>query len=70
MLGPFEWMKSHLYEFKACVSWMAAQRKNMPTWLDVVPVTEQLRVVTEADSVLFVDIGGGSGHQCAALKER
>ncbi len=69
-LGPFAWMKSHPYEFKAFVAWMTAQRKNMPTWLDVFPVKEQLCVGIQTDSVLFVDIGGGPGHQCVALKER
>lgn len=63
-------MQSHPYEFKAFVSWMTAQRKNMPTWLDVFPVEKHLCGGIQTESVLFVDIGGGPGHQCMALKER
>lgn len=42
----------------------------MPNWLDVFPVGEQLCGNIEAESVFLVDIGGGPGHQCGALKER
>lgn len=69
-LGPFAWMQSHPYEFKAFVSWMTAQRKDMPTWLDVFPVEEHLCGSIQTESVLFVDIGGGPGHQCMAFKQR
>ncbi|KAL8904742.1 MAG: hypothetical protein Q9207_003073 [Kuettlingeria erythrocarpa] len=69
-LGPFAWMKEHPREFKAFVSWMTAQRKDMPSWLDVFPVREQLGGNIKAESVLLVDIGGGPGHQCVALKKR
>jgi len=48
---------------------MVAQRAGEKTWLDVIP--ESL-ISRDADSTspLFVDIGGGVGHQCAALLAR
>lgn len=46
--------------------WMMAQRANEKTWLDVVP-SKYLTENSELESPLFVDIGGGIGHQCAAL---
>lgn len=41
----------------------------MPTWLDVYPVEEMARS-PGPEEPLFVDVGGGLGHQCIALRER
>ena len=49
---------------------MTAQRTDMPTWLDDFPVEEQLFHGFERDARVFVDVGGGFGHQCLALIER
>jgi|SRR3569833_191673 len=42
------------------------------TWLDVVALGEMARGVLEADPdrVVFVDVGGGAGHECVRLAER
>jgi len=45
---------------------MVAQRAGEKTWLDVVPESYITRD-PEIPAPLFVDIGGGVGHQCAAL---
>ncbi len=43
----------------------------MPTWLDVYPLKNKVRAFNlTADTPLFVDLGGGLGHQCIALRER
>ena len=43
----------------------------MPTWLDVYPLKDRVRGLNlTADAPLFVDLGGGLGHQCIALRER
>jgi len=47
--------------------YMAAQRAGMPTWLDVYPVKDETSSWDPQKPVL-VDIGGGIGHQCAALQ--
>lgn len=52
-------------EFSA---WMAAQRIGSKTWLDSFPLEHFLHNSTSAP--LFVDVGGGVGHQCVALVER
>jgi O-methyltransferase domain len=39
----------------------------MPTWLSVYPVEEETKSWSPERPV-FVDVGGGLGHQCAALK--
>ena len=48
---------------------MAAQRKGEPSWLDVFPL-ERLVKETSPTAPVFVDVGGGVGHQCVALVER
>ena len=45
---------------------MVAQRAGEKNWLDVMPesyITQDI----DSPAPLFVDIGGGVGHQCAAL---
>ena len=48
---------------------MVAQRHGMPTWLDVYPVEKIARNLS-LEETLFVDVGGGLGHQCIASRER
>ena len=50
--------------------WMSAQRIGKRSWLDVFPI--ELLEDDEGDpgTALFVDVGGGIGHQCLALKAR
>ncbi|KAH0158917.1 O-methyltransferase, partial [Aureobasidium melanogenum] len=48
---------------------MSVQRLGMPTWLDVYPYQE-LANNTPSGEPLFVDVGGGFGHQSIALRER
>lgn len=45
---------------------MASQRLSSPTWLDAYPV----EFSASPSGIYFVDIGGGVGHMCTALKER
>lgn len=55
----------------------------MPTWLDVYPVEEEAKESLsnsevqsgqageeEREKVLFVDVGGGIGHQAVAFREK
>jgi trans-aconitate methyltransferase len=37
------------------------------TWLDVVDLANEFASVTGPETILFVDIGGGNGHQCEEL---
>jgi len=41
----------------------------MSTWLSVYPFLEEVGECGDEDMV-FVDVGGGIGHQCVALRER
>ena len=65
----FIWVQTKPENFAHFNRWMAAQRHGMPTWLDVYPVEEMARRRGPKEP-LFVDMGGGLGHQCIALRER
>ncbi|KAL8793433.1 MAG: hypothetical protein Q9195_004019 [Heterodermia aff. obscurata] len=68
---PFVWILSHPFNFDSFIQWMTAQHEGQPTWLDVFPLEARLRTNDIApETPLFVDVGGGVGHQCAALKAR
>lgn len=49
--------------------YMTVQRLGAPSWLDVYPWKEEIREV-HPEQVLFVDIGGGVGHQAVAFREQ
>ena len=46
---------------------MAAQRQGTSTWLNVYPIADGARQ-WDSQNAVFVDVGGGFGHQCAALQ--
>ncbi|KAI1472148.1 O-methyltransferase [Daldinia caldariorum] len=48
--------------------WMAEQHQGQRTWLDVFDFENHVRSST-ADTIVFVDVGGGIGQQCALLKK-
>lgn len=48
---------------------MAVQREGLPTWLSVYPINEETKGWNPENPV-FVDVGGGIGHQCLALKTK
>lgn len=68
-LPVFLWFPQHLEEFNHFNKYMGAQRAGMPTWLDVYPLKDETSTWDPQKPVL-VDVGGGFGHQCAALQAR
>ena len=70
-MPAFIWVQTKPENFAHFNNWMAVQRHGMPTWLDVYPLKDKVRAFNlTADTPLFVDLGGGLGHQCLALRER
>lgn len=47
---------------------MALRRKPDVSWLTAYPVSEETKN-WDASKAVFVNIGGGVGHQCAQFKE-
>lgn len=66
-LGAFEWFEHHPEELQFFNDFMAARRDAVESWLSVYPIAEESKG-WDPDEVLFVNIGGGIGHQCAQFK--
>ena len=65
----FTWFPKHPENLEYFNQHMAARRESMTTWLDVYPV-EKETAGWNPEAPVFVDIGGGIGHQCAELKAK
>ncbi|KAH6644812.1 putative sterigmatocystin 8-O-methyltransferase precursor [Boeremia exigua] len=63
----YTWMETHPVQQGAFHRFMEAQFASLPSWLDVVPFAEVVAGAGE-EEVVFVDVGGGNGSQCAALR--
>lgn len=50
-------------------TYMSVRTINMKSWLSVYPFAEETADCSSND-VLFVDVGGGIGHQCKDLREK
>lgn len=64
----FSWFADHPTHLAHFNSYMALRRKPDKTWLSIYPVAEEASSSSgglSAERVLYVNIGGGVGHQCA-----
>ena len=68
-LTPFPWMRENPKILNNFNVWMAAWREGQNNFLDVFSLTEFV-LNSDPATPLFVDIGGGIGHQCLALRKR
>ncbi|KAI1418395.1 S-adenosyl-L-methionine-dependent methyltransferase [Hypoxylon sp. FL1857] len=76
----FDWLKNRPENARSFNVFMTSHRTGVKTWLDrpevIKEITDAFKKVTagkeggEEKGVLFVDIGGGIGHQCKAFKKR
>jgi hypothetical protein len=48
---------------------MSTRTINMKSWLSVFPFADET-ADCDSNDVVFVDVGGGIGHQCKELRER
>lgn len=73
-LTPFTWFPHNPDKFAYFQKCMALRRGPEVSWLTVYPLSEQLAASNWADDskdrAVFVNIGGGIGHQCAQFKEK
>ncbi len=67
--NPFAWFASHPEHLAAFNTYMALRRKPDATWLSVYPVATEA-TGWPAEQPLYVNIGGGVGHQCAQFKHK
>ena len=68
-LPGFVWMQSRPDLVADFGLWMTAVHDGQMNWLDVVDFGKLAKGST-AETPVFVDIGGGIGHQCALLKHK
>ncbi|KAI5861161.1 S-adenosyl-L-methionine-dependent methyltransferase [Durotheca rogersii] len=74
----FAWLRARPEHARSFNVFMGAHRTGVRSWLDdgggrvVAAIARALAAVAAADPapVAFVDIGGGVGHQCKALRKR
>lgn len=66
-LGAFEWFKYHPMNLEYFNQYMAFRREGAETWLSVYPVEEEAKL-WDPEAPVFVNVGGGIGHQCAEFK--
>lgn len=70
-LPGFIWFPSQPKRFAYFQQVMTVQRAGALDWLSVFPIEKEVRAWSaEPEKALFVDIGGGFGHQCIALKAK
>lgn len=67
---PFEGALSVPSRFDNFNLWMAANRQGQNIFLDVYPFEKEHCHDLSPKNPLFVDVGGGIGQQCLALKQR
>ena len=68
-ISAFAWLSQHPEKFTNFNQYMAARRHTESTWLSVYPIQDETQG-WKLDEPVFVDIGGGIGHQCVELKSR
>ncbi|MCJ1261206.1 hypothetical protein MMC22_001070 [Lobaria immixta] len=65
----FIWLQQHPEKFDYFNQFMAIRRHGMPIWLSVYPIDKETKGWNPENPV-FVDVGGGIGHQCLALRNK
>lgn len=66
----YTWIETHPVQQGAFHRFMEAQFASLPTWLDVVDFEADMgKGLTDSDCA-FVDVGGGNGQQCEALRKK
>lgn len=68
-VSPFAWFEDKPELLNHFNEYMATRARVEHSWLQVYPVVEEAKGCS-ADRALYVNVGGGIGHQCAEFKER
>ncbi|KAI0023438.1 O-methyl transferase B [Xylariomycetidae sp. FL0641] len=65
---PFQYMVENPEQLDHFNKYMALRRQAELSWLTVYPVREETAGLTDPERPLYVNVGGGIGHQCAQFK--
>ncbi|KAL8790085.1 MAG: hypothetical protein Q9213_000787 [Squamulea squamosa] len=69
-LPAFRWMPKTPIYTSNFAKWVDASREGQNGFLDSFPFEEEVNCAVDPSMPLFVDVGGGIGHQCVALKSK
>jgi hypothetical protein len=71
-LHTFQWMGENPKHLAYFNDYMALRRQPDLSWLSVYPVDQELEAWDSADNnkAIYVNIGGGIGHQCKQFREK
>ena len=67
---PFDLMLTVSGAMEHFHKYMALRRQVALSWLTVYPVKEETAGLTDPERPLYVNVGGGIGHQCAQFREK
>lgn len=68
---PFAWIVKQPSLLENANLWMTGQHEGRKAWLDEFAFESEIcKGGFEANTPLFVDIGGGLGHQCQLLQQK
>ncbi|KAI1323783.1 S-adenosyl-L-methionine-dependent methyltransferase [Xylariaceae sp. FL0255] len=67
-LHAFAWFSEHPEELRYFNAYMASRREPKLSWLTVYPIENEVKDLNDPTRAIYVNIGGGIGHQCAQFK--
>lgn len=68
-MHPFQYMMKHPEQLHHFNKYMSLRRQTELSWLAVYPVREEASGLADPERPLYVNVGGGIGHQCAQFKD-
>lgn len=69
-IHPYQYMVENPEQLRHFNKYMALRRQAELSWLTVYPVREEAANLTDPERALYVNIGGGIGHQCAQFRDK
>ncbi|KAF1958923.1 S-adenosyl-L-methionine-dependent methyltransferase [Byssothecium circinans] len=65
----YVWFEDHPVQQGAFYRFMNIVSAGLPPWLDAIRFDEEVGANAKPDEIIFVDVGGGFGWQCQALRK-
>jgi hypothetical protein len=69
-LHAFAWFGEHSDELAYFNGYMATRRNANISWLSIYPVAKELEGLNDPERPIYVNMGGGIGHQCAEFRKQ
>jgi hypothetical protein len=66
----FEWMSERPELLRLFNDYMALRRGPALSWLSVYPIDTEMANMRDPNRAVYVNVGGGIGHQCREFRER